>query len=74
MHSAGAGPIRNEQMAKFLPIIAESIKAAPLVVSMPGGRGTADMVRRARKRGIQVIQATQGSDIWSHDLNHWRDG
>jgi hypothetical protein len=41
-----AGPIRNQQMLD---------KGAPeLVVAFPGGRGTADMVRRAEAAGIEV--------------------
>lgn len=27
-----------------------------LVVALPGGRGTADMVRRAKKHGIEVVE------------------
>jgi predicted Rossmann-fold nucleotide-binding protein len=42
-----AGPIRNQQMADLKP---------DLVVAFPGGRGTADMVRRALKSVIKVIQ------------------
>jgi hypothetical protein len=41
-----AGPIRNQRMID---------KCKPeLVASLPGGRGTADMVRRAREAGITV--------------------
>ena len=43
-----AGPIRNERML---------IEGKPdLVVAFPGGRGTADMVRRACKAGVKVIE------------------
>jgi len=42
----GAGPIRNQLMLDSEPI--------DLVVAFPGGRGTADMVRRARAAGITV--------------------
>ena len=46
-HGRAAGPIRNQQMLD---------EGKPeLVVSFPGGRGTADMVRRARTAGIEVI-------------------
>lgn len=42
-----AGPIRNQKMLD---------EGRPdLVVSFPGGSGTADMVRRARKAGVEVI-------------------
>ena len=43
-----AGPIRNQRMID---------EGKPdLVVAFPGGRGTADMVRRARAAGIEVIE------------------
>ena len=43
-----AGPIRNQQMID---------EGKPgVVIAFPGGRGTADMVRRARQAGIQVCQ------------------
>ena len=42
-----AGPIRNQQMLD---------EGKPdLVVAFPGGNGTADMVRRAKKAGIEVM-------------------
>lgn len=45
-HGRAAGPIRNQQMID---------EGKPdLVVAFPGGRGTADMVRRAKKAGIPV--------------------
>jgi len=44
-----AGPIRNQRMID---------EGKPnLVVAFPGGRGTTDMVSRAKKARIQVIQA-----------------
>ena len=43
-----AGPIRNQRM-----LDAES---PDLVVAFLGGRGTQDMMRRARKAGIEVRQ------------------
>lgn len=44
-----AGPIRNQRMLN---------EGKPdLVVAFPGGRGTADMVRRAESAGIPVIFA-----------------
>lgn len=43
-----AGMIRNQQMLK---------EGKPdLVVAFPGGRGTADMVRRAKAAGVKVIE------------------
>ena len=45
-HGKSAGPIRNQQMLD---------EGKPdLVIAFPGGAGTADMVRRARKAGIRV--------------------
>jgi hypothetical protein len=43
-----AGPLRNQRMLdEGLP---------DLAIAFPGGRGTADMVSRARKAGIEVIE------------------
>ena len=45
-----AGPIRNQQMLD---------EGKPdVVIAFPGGRGTADMVSRARKAGVEVIEVT----------------
>lgn len=42
-----AGPLRNQRMLD---------EGKPdLVVALPGGRGTADMVRRAQGAGIEVM-------------------
>ena len=50
-HGRGAGPIRNRQMIE---------EGKPdLVVAFPGGKGTADMVRRARAAGIEVLEAVK---------------
>lgn len=45
-----AGPIRNQQMLDQGKL--------DLVVAFPGGRGTADMVRRGRQAGVEVIEFT----------------
>lgn len=46
-----AGPIRNQQMLD---------EGKPdLVVAFPGGRGTADMVKRAQKAGVKVRIITE---------------
>ncbi len=48
-HGRAAGPMRNQQMID---------EGEPdLVVAFPGGRGTADMVRRAERAGITVQHA-----------------
>ena len=46
-----AGPTRNQQML--------DLGMPNLVVAFPGGRGTADMVRRARTAGVEVIEITR---------------
>lgn len=47
-HGKAAGHIRNQRMLD---------EGKPdLVVAFPGGRGTADMVRRARQAGVEVIE------------------
>lgn len=47
-HGKAAGPIRNQRMID---------EGKPdLVVAFPGGRGTADMVRRSKAAGVRVIE------------------
>jgi hypothetical protein len=49
-HPRAAGPIRNSSMlADHKPDV---------VIAFPGGRGTADMVRKARAAGVIVIEVT----------------
>ena len=48
-----AGPIRNQYML--------ATHKPDLVVAFSGGRGTADMVRRARAAGIEVIEVEPAS-------------
>ena len=47
VHGKAAGPIRNAEMLAEKP---------SLVVAFPGGHGTADMVRRAKAAGVEVIE------------------
>jgi hypothetical protein len=48
LHGKAAGPIRNQRMID---------EGKPtLVLAFAGGRGTADMVRRARSAGIPIQQ------------------
>lgn len=53
-HGRHAGPIRNQQMLDE--------HKPDLVIAFPGGRGTADMVSRAKAAEITVIEpkGTQG--------------
>jgi UDP-N-acetylmuramoylalanine-D-glutamate ligase len=47
-HGKAAGPKRNRQMLD---------DAKPdLVVAFPGGRGTDDMVNKAKSRGVPVVR------------------
>jgi hypothetical protein len=46
LHGRAAGPIRNQRMLD---------EGKPdIVIAFPGGRGTADMVRRSREAGVLV--------------------
>lgn len=46
-HGKAAGPIRNQRMLD---------EGKPdLVIAFPGGRGTADMIRRAKAAGVEAI-------------------
>lgn len=50
-HGKSAGPIRNQRMLD---------EGKPdLVVAFPGGRGTADMTKRAKAAGLRVIEVTK---------------
>ena len=56
LYGRGAGPMRNQRMLD---------EGQPdLVIAFPGGRGTADMVRRARKADVpvRVIAEMEGVD------------
>jgi hypothetical protein len=47
-HGRAAGPIRNQRMLDD--------GRPDLVIAFPGGRGTRDMVTRARTAGVRVIE------------------
>ena len=51
-HGRSAGPIRNSLM------LAEG--RPDVVIAFPGGRGTEDMVRKARAAGVPVIEVEAG--------------
>lgn len=51
VHGRAAGPIRNQEMLEA---------GADLVIAFPGGRGTGDMIRRARRAGVRVAIVAQG--------------
>lgn len=47
-HGTFAGPMRNKRMLE---------EGKPdLVIAFPGGRGTADMVKKARRAGVDVVE------------------
>lgn len=47
-HGKAAGPLRNQRMLEeFKPDV---------VIAFAGGRGTADMIRRAEAEGIRVVR------------------
>lgn len=45
LHNKAAGPLRNGEMAKL----------GEICIAFPGGRGTTDMCRQAKDRGLRVI-------------------
>jgi hypothetical protein len=50
-HGRSAGPIRNAKMLR---------EGNPdLVLAMPGGTGTADMIRKAKAAGVPVVEVTE---------------
>lgn len=50
-HGKAAGPIRNQRMINdFKP---------DLIVAFPGGKGTADMVNRAKVAGIKLMECSK---------------
>lgn len=47
-YGASAGPIRNGQMLREVE--------PDVVMAFPGGRGTEDMISKARQAGVKVIE------------------
>lgn len=59
IHGRAAGPIRNQQMLD---------EGYPDVVfAFPGGRGTADMVRRARAQNVEVVLLAEARKSAPHN-------
>ncbi len=50
-YGKSAGPIRNQQML--------DIYKPDLVIAFPGGRGTADMIKRAREANVIVLKVEE---------------
>lgn len=57
-YGTSAGFRRNIAMAEMLT---KRSKDSDFVVAFPGGRGTADMIIRARRAGLEVIEACDAS-------------
>ncbi|MDR5172979.1 DUF2493 domain-containing protein [Methylobacillus flagellatus] len=54
-HGKAAGPIRNQRMLD---------EGRPdLVLAFPGGRGTADMIRRAEAAGVKVVRVASAQEV-----------
>lgn len=49
-HGKAAGPIRNQAMLD---------SGVDLLIAFPGGRGTADMIGRAKRAGVPIVYADQ---------------
>ena len=55
MHGRGAGPIRNTQMAEYGDML--------IAIWDGSSAGTADMIRKARSRDLQVLVFPVGKEI-----------
>lgn len=53
LYGKRAGPERNARMLAVGP---------NLVVAFPGGRGTADMVKKAKAAGVRVMEVQEGEE------------
>lgn len=61
-HGNAAGPKRNEEMAQY----------GEALVALPGGKGTDDMIRRARQHGLPVfiVEQRKANDERYQDFLH----
>lgn len=55
IYGRSAGPIRNAQMIE--------VGKPDLIVAFPGGKGTADMVRKAQQADITVVAVTENESV-----------
>lgn len=55
-HGRAAGPIRNSLMLSDNPDI-------DLVIAFKGNKGTSDMIKKSRKKGIEIIDS-RGIEEW----------
>lgn len=59
-YGRAGGPIRNERML---------VRGKPdLVVAFPGNKGTANMVKQARARGVKVVEITSNGTQFVGDV------
>lgn len=66
-HGKMAGPLRNQWMLTF--------GEPDVVVALPGGKGTADMVRRAENAGVPIIYLeTCGASVLNGLIEKVRSG
>ena len=50
-----AGPVRNARMLQWAVLLGAELRLPVRLLAFPGGVGTANMVKRARARGLDVI-------------------
>jgi hypothetical protein len=51
----GAGPRRNTRMLWYLNLISDATQTPAMVLTLPGGKGTADLASQAAAFGIPVL-------------------
>jgi len=59
-HGKPGGPMRNARMLFWVVTMAQATGDQAGVLALPGGRGTADMVRQAETYGVQVWRRAAG--------------
>ena len=67
-YNKSAGPIRNNWMLELFPHIC---------VAFPGGKGTADMIKQAKKGNVPVMEVTASGELLlsnevAHRINEYR--
>lgn len=58
-HGRRGGAIRNSKMARVLARRARSV-----LVAFPGGKGTADMIAKAERAGVEVVASPSWFTEW----------
>lgn len=62
-YGKGAGYIRNQHMADY----------ADRLIIFPGGKGTADMMRKAKSKGLPIFSNHKNIIVQSTELELWKD-